>query len=292
MRGEYSHTSAAHLTDEELLLAADGELASGDIVQVKAHLAACWDCRARMTEIEETIAGFIRVHRRTFDSQLPPVAGPRALLRARLAELAAQPEAHSWSQFFRFRPTLRVAACLLGVVFTGALAGSLLLWHSPLRNENSAVLAIERGTTPNHNLTPGATRRVSIGDVCSMPHEEVVRAVPTSVRQEIFQEYGIENAQASNYEIDYLITPGLGGAEDLHNLWPEPYTPRAWNAHTKDDLEEHLHEMVCSGQLDLLTAQREIATDWISAYKKYFHTDSPSALPARLGSKGPGTSKS
>jgi hypothetical protein len=33
--------------------------------------------------------------------------------------------------------------------------------------------------------------------------------------------------------------------------------------------------MVCAGKLDLSTAQREIATDWIAAYKKYFHTDRP-----------------
>jgi hypothetical protein len=48
-----------------------------------------------------------------------------------------------------------------------------------------------------------------------------------------------------------------------------------WNAHVKDTLEEHLHEMVCAGKLDLSTAQRDIAMDWIAAYKKYFQTDRP-----------------
>jgi hypothetical protein len=32
---------------------------------------------------------------------------------------------------------------------------------------------------------------------------------------------------------------------------------------------------VCHGNLDLATAQHDIATDWISAYKKYFDTDRP-----------------
>ena len=40
-------------------------------------------------------------------------------------------------------------------------------------------------------------------------------------------------------------------------------------------LEERLHTLVCSGQVDLATAQRELATDWIGAYKKYFHTARP-----------------
>jgi hypothetical protein len=76
-------------------------------------------------------------------------------------------------------------------------------------------------------------------------------------------------------KIDYLIAPGLGGAEDIHNPWPESYQSSTWNARVKDDLEERLHEMVCTGQLDLTTAQRDIATDWIAAYKKYFRTDRP-----------------
>jgi hypothetical protein len=50
----------------------------------------------------------------------------------------------------------------------------------------------------------------------------------------------------------------------------------------KDDLEEHLYEMVCSRKLDLSTAQRDIATDWIAEHKKYFHTDKP--LPLRSDS--------
>ena len=45
----------------------------------------------------------------------------------------------------------------------------------------------------------------------------------------------------------------------------------------KDALEDRLHETVCDGSLDLADAQREIATNWIGAYKKYFHTDTPLA---------------
>ena len=33
-------------------------------------------------------------------------------------------------------------------------------------------------------------------------------------------------------------------------------------------LEKKLHKLVCARQLDLKTAQREIASDWIEAYKK------------------------
>jgi hypothetical protein len=33
--------------------------------------------------------------------------------------------------------------------------------------------------------------------------------------------------------------------------------------------------MVCAGSLDLTQAQKEIAENWIAAYKKYFHTEQP-----------------
>jgi hypothetical protein len=117
-----------------------------------------------------------------------------------------------------------------------------------------------------------------------MAHEDVVREVPTSLCQQVFQEYGIANARADDYEIDYLIAPGLGGVEDIHNLWPEPYTSSMWNARVKDALEEHLHQLVCAGKVDLSTAQNDIATDWIAAYKKYFHTDRPLSLRSWLDS--------
>ena len=33
--------------------------------------------------------------------------------------------------------------------------------------------------------------------------------------------------------------------------------------------------LVCAGTLPLATAQRDMAADWIAAYKKYFRTDRP-----------------
>jgi len=42
--------------------------------------------------------------------------------------------------------------------------------------------------------------------------------------------------------------------------------------------------MVCGDELELSTAQRDVASDWIAAYKKYFHTDRPLSLYSRLDS--------
>jgi len=270
----------AHVSDEELILAADGELPPRRAARIRAHMATCWTCRTRMNEIETTIANLVHIYRDD-PARLPPTSGPRALLRARLAELAAAPGPGPMRRFFNFilddpLPRYILASLLLLAVGTTVLARrSLRAWNNPLAGQ--AQLA----SLPDRIITPGATRTVTVSDICSTPHEQVVRDVSASLRHEVFQEYGIRNERANDYEIDYLIAPGLGGAENLQNLWPQPYTS-VWNAHVKDALEELLHQRVCAGKLDISTAQRDIATDWVAAYKKYFHTDRP--LPLNLDS--------
>jgi hypothetical protein len=269
-----------HLPDHDLLRAADGELPGGRARQIRAHLASCWVCRTRLAEIEATIADFVHAHRSTLDPQLPLAAGPRALLKSRLAEAAANSGAGVWPKFLQFfSPHGSVA--YVSVALLLIVAGSaLLIQHFASLRSSPPVAQFESSAEPNRNLTPGVARPVSINDVCSIAHEEVVRDVPASLRQRVLHEYGIANARAADYEIDFLIAPRLGGAEDIHNLWPESYTLPTWNAHVKDALEEHLHQMVCQGSLDLRTAQRDISTDWIAAYKKYFHTQTPLATSA------------
>src|ERR1700678_4287514 len=116
------HRSDMHLSDQEMLLAADGELPTRRGAQVHAHLAACWGCRARMAEIEGTIADFARTHRQTLDPQLPSIAGPRALLRARLAESASKREVGSW-WLLRFASATRAAAMLCAAILMAAMVG-------------------------------------------------------------------------------------------------------------------------------------------------------------------------
>jgi hypothetical protein len=142
----------------------------------------------------------------------------------------------------------------------------------------SAVTAIEAGALPVAALTPGATIEIDLRDVCDetpqRPHE-----ISAAVRAEVLRSYGMESVPADQYELDYLITPQLGGAPDARNLWPQRYQARVWNAGVKDQLEDLLPRLVCRGRVDLRTAQREIANDWVAAYRKYFRTAAPLPSP-------------
>lgn len=123
---------------------------------------------------------------------------------------------------------------------------------------------------PDSKLTPGdiiptATKEV----VCVPGYTKTVRNVPESLKKQVFQEYGID-PKSDKFEVDHLISLELGGSNDIKNLWPQSYTTDPLNAHSKDKLEDHLHSLVCKGVITLTEAQKEIATDWVFAYKKYF----------------------
>lgn len=266
-----------HLSDEDILLVLDGESSRRRARRAQAHLAACWECRSRMGELEGTIEAFVSLRRRYLnpesDPELLDPKGPTALLRARLAEAATERPGFTSIPLFRLPVLARTFAYLCAAVFVAGLGSLVLLKH------HQPQPALASRTVPDPRLTPGATRPVSLGEVCSMRHEEVVRDVSGSLRQQVFREYGIVNPRPEDYEVDYLIAPGLGGTEDIRNLWPEPSTSSNWNAHKKDALEERLHELVCDGELDLNTAQKAIASDWITAYEKYCQTDTLAGAP-------------
>ncbi len=257
-----------HPSDQEMLLVADGESSPRRAAGIRAHLAGCWACRARMAELETTICDFIELHRSGLDPHLPDAAGPRALLKAHLAELAAVERRESRLRWFSLNFARVAAFCLsVAVLATGAV---LFLKHSSRRE-------IDASAIPEASLTPGATLPATREDVCRSEPPPSVRLIPATVRQKVFESYGLPHARPDAYEVDYLITPELGGSGDIRNLWPEPYSHTIWNAHVKDALEDRLHEMVCDGSLDLHTAQHDIASNWIAAYKKYFHADKPLA---------------
>lgn len=183
-----------------------------------------------------------------------------------MSEIARTSSRSRWEVIRSSQIALRLGyACLLLLI---ALLGT---WIVHQETEKPKSMFVTGGNLlPNPRLTPGRTKQVKIDGLCSVPNDEVVRRVPDRLQQEVFREYGVPGTRAAEYEIDYLITPGLGGSEDIRNLWPQPRRDASWSSYVKDRLEEHLHHLVCAGQLDLASAQHQIAGNWIVTYKKYF----------------------
>src|SRR5579863_7270139 len=91
-----------HLSDEQLLLALDGELSTQEAARVDAHVLSCWSCRARREQIEKAIGHVVEYRARLIEPYLPIPPGGRARFITRLEELArtaARPPL--WSRILR-----------------------------------------------------------------------------------------------------------------------------------------------------------------------------------------------
>ena len=117
----------SHLSDQELLLAVDGELSPHEAERVDSHLAACWACRVRKQEIETAIGEFVRFQRQNFDLRIPSSNGPRALLIAQLAQQAEAervsrlrwPRSVSWRFGWALLAAILAVAAVTSLVFRG-----------------------------------------------------------------------------------------------------------------------------------------------------------------------------
>jgi len=263
-----------HCTDEELLLALDHELPSRRHRSVDAHLAQCVACRVRRARIDLAAENATALSRDDATVQTERAGRTREQLRSKLNEMADE-----WDGSLRVRLVSRFTLIPRPVMVGAALAAAALLLirvASPSRpmDPSSAVASVERESLPVASLTPGASWQLSVGEVCAggAPEE---REVPAAVRRDVLRAYGMEQVSRDEYELDYLITPQLGGAPDARNLWPQRYASGTWNARVKDQLERLLPQLVCNRQVALETAQRDIALDWIAAYRKYFKTATP-----------------
>jgi len=261
-----------HIHQLEAIRFIDGELSSPEAADVELHVEQCEDCSQMLSAMNARLAQL----RGAISNAGQPVYSreqANSLLKSKLMEtqIGSHKSVQTWlsrsanrTQLLRYAASVAVVAVGMAVLSHGNWVGKL-----------SGIRTIT--DLPDKSLTPGVVRQVSLTEICeSESDEDLDPAVPPSMQKKVFYEYGVPSArQRKDFQVDYLINPQLGGTNDIHNLWPQPYNSAEWNAEAKDALERHLHRMVCERKLDLAEAQRDISTNWIAAYQKYFHTAKP-----------------
>lgn len=136
-------------------------------------------------------------------------------------------------------------------------------WGHP----SKASGCVASGGLQDSACTPGDVfPNVTKDDICKSGYAQSVRNVPNSVKDAVYQEYGIASRSPGEYEVDHLVSLELGGSNDISNLWPEAASPQP-GFHEKDKVENYLHDQVCSGAMTLQDAQVKIATNWLEVYQ-------------------------
>ena len=165
---------------------------------------------------------------------------------------------------------LRTLPLLLTLLALPALA---FAWthHAP-------VFPMSKGL-PDPALTPGAVNpAVTQTDIrqtiCTRGWTRTVRPperYTERLKRRQIREYGYPDRWLRDYEEDHLVPLELGGSPtSVRNLWPEPHrVVGGWGSYAKDRLENRLNHLVCRGQLTLASARRQIAANWIAAYRRF-----------------------
>lgn len=157
----------------------------------------------------------------------------------------------------------------------------------------AAYAQVTPNTEPNPSLTPGVSRDppLTVEVLCATKWGQDHRAVTEAMKASVYHAYGFTgpkdprcipdhpgSATAKTCEIDHRISRENNGADDVRNLWPEPYGG-PWNAHDKDRLENAVHADLCQGRKTLDQVQAALL-DWQSAYVAEFGAAPVSATPS------------
>lgn len=127
---------------------------------------------------------------------------------------------------------------------------------------------VPHGGLPDAACTPGAIfPDATVQKICTYGYTRTVRNVPFQEKDQVYAEYSIYHHYSGEYEVDHLVPLELGGSNDIANLWPEAANPTP-GFHEKDQVENYLHDQVCSGAMSLKDAQTQIATNWLAVYNR------------------------
>jgi hypothetical protein len=117
-------------------------------------------------------------------------------------------------------------------------------------------VALAAQSLPDKMLTPGVVTTLTQSQVCSTKWGLDRRHVTAAMKKQVEASYHVKVVVAQGKgpccEIDHKVPRELGGADDVSNLWPQPWI----EAKKKDAEENAYHKQVCSGATTLAEAQR------------------------------------
>ena len=144
---------------------------------------------------------------------------------------------------------------------TNALFWALLLFLA------AAAAYDDRGA-----LNPDVTQDTIAQTICVPGYAKSVRpaaSYTSDVKRMLMERAGMNPTIAAYYELNYIIPLALGGHPTDRQNFALQILEGKNGAKRKDRIEAKLQCLVCSGQVTVADAQREILTDWQAAYHRH-----------------------
>ena len=156
---------------------------------------------------------------------------------------------------------------------------SLILAASLGLSACGAATYSENSGLPNVKLTPGAinpavTQANIRSTICVVGWTATVRPPVNYTNQlkynQLHSGYNLDgDLNMKDYEEDHIVPLEVGGNPSSPlNLFPEPHNIK-YSSYVKDQLENQIHLLVCSGKLSLKAGQEIFLTNWEKGYRKY-----------------------
>ncbi len=169
-----------------------------------------------------------------------------------------------------FRRTSRNSALVVTSLMLAATLG-LSACGAATYSESSGL--------PNVKLTPGLTNpavtQANIRtNICVVGWTATVRPPVSYTNQlkynQLHSGYNLDgDLNMKDYEEDHIVPLEVGGNPSSPlNLFPEPHNIK-FSSYVKDQLENQIHRLVCSGRLSLKAGQDVFLTNWEKGYQKY-----------------------
>lgn len=120
---------------------------------------------------------------------------------------------------------------------------------------------------PDPECTPGAVFADATREkVCTHGYSRSVRNVSEGTKTMVYAAYDITNRGEGRYQVDHFISLENGGSNDIANLWPQPRdSEHGYEQKIKSD--NHLHDLLCKGEISLRQAQYLTVHRWYDVYQ-------------------------
>lgn len=266
-----------HLSDEQLLLALDGESSAHEDAHVDGHLEACWSCRARREQIEKAIGDIVEYRDHLMKPYFPMPSGGRSMFVTRLEQLALSVGRPSlWTRILRGPGALvaisqfrvpRYAWIVALLAASIALFSFARLWQVPKVSASQLLENAQRSEVRalNSVAKPVVYQKVRI-QVGSQTVTRTIYRDPVGMRQADHVDVAGEatgelvNNMSSQSQPRHLFDTGQTTDAEVrqaflsaHLNWQDPLSPASYSDWYKS-LDEKLDEVVTTGG-DLITVK-------------------------------------